>query len=86
MANIVLGKIYPKIAHGMDFAPKIFLVLTSSKKKINISKMNSHELHSETRHWIIHKTSLIERICHLYETMSIEDDNRFLKVLFVHPH
>ena len=70
----------------MNFTPKIFLVLTSSKKKINISKMNYHELHSETRHWIIQKTSLIERICHVYETMSIEDENHFLKVLFVHPH
>ena len=43
---------------------KYLLVLTSSKKKINISKirMNSHELHSEIGHWEIPKTSWVERI------------------------
>ena len=34
---------------------KYLFVLTSSKKKINIAKirMNSHDLHSETDHWIV---------------------------------
>ena len=38
-------------------------VLTSSKKKTNISKirMNSHELHSETGRWTIPKTPWVER-------------------------
>ena len=43
---------------------KYLLVLTSSKKKINISKIrtNSHELHSEIGRWEIPKTSWVERI------------------------
>ena len=37
---------------------KYFSVLTSSKKKTNISKIrtNSHELHSEIGHWAVPKT------------------------------
>jgi hypothetical protein len=37
---------------------KYLSVLTSAKKKINITKIrtNPHELHSETGHWTISKT------------------------------
>jgi len=34
--------------------------------------MNSHELHSETERWTIPKTPWAERICHLYDSMSVE--------------
>ena len=56
------------------------VVLTSSKKKTNIAKIrtNSHELHSEIGHWEIPKTPWVERICHLYENINIEDENHFL--------
>jgi hypothetical protein len=59
---------------------KYFFVLTSVKKKINIAKIikNSHEIHSETRHWTISKTSWDGRICHLCDTKRIEDEKHFL--------
>ena len=59
---------------------KYLLVLTSTKKIINIAKIrtNSLELHSGTGHWTIPKTSWVERIFHLCETMSVEDANHFL--------
>ena len=40
--------------------------------------MNSHEVHSETCHWVVPKTPWVERICHLCENMNIEDENYFL--------
>lgn len=54
--------------------------LTSTKNKINITKItiNSHELHSETGQWCIPKTPLDERVCHLYDTKTVEDENHFL--------
>ena len=59
---------------------KYLLVLTSSKKKINIAKIrtNSHELHSETGRWAVPKTPWVERICHLCENMNIKDEKHFL--------
>ena len=59
---------------------KYIFVLTSSKKKINITKIrtNSHELHSETSRWAVPKTPWVERMCHLCENMNIEDENHFL--------
>jgi hypothetical protein len=59
---------------------KYLFVLTSIKKKINIVKIrtNSHELHSETGHWTIPKTSWVKRICHLCDTKRVEDENHFL--------
>ena len=59
---------------------KYLLVVTSSLKKINITKIrtNSHELHSETGHWYIPKTPWAERVFHLCESMSVEDENHFL--------
>jgi len=59
---------------------KYFFVLTSSENKINIAKIrtNSHELYSETRCWTVPKTPWVERICHLCETMSVEDEKHFL--------
>ena len=59
---------------------KYLLVVTSSQKKINIAKirMNSHEFHSETRHWSIPKIPWEERVWHVCESMNIEDENRFL--------
>ena len=59
---------------------KYLSVLASTKKTINIAKIrtNSHELHSEIGHWEILKIPLVERIFHLYENMSIEDESHFL--------
>jgi len=67
---------------------KYLLVLTSTKKIINIAKIrtNYHELHSETGHWTIPKTPWVERICHLCETMSIEDENHFLLDFAAYTH
>jgi hypothetical protein len=55
-------------------------VLPSVKKKISIAKIrtNSHELHSETGHWSIPKTSWDERLCHLCDTKKVEDEKHFL--------
>jgi hypothetical protein len=55
-------------------------VLTSVKKRINIAKIrtNSHELHSVTRCWTIPKTPWHERICHVCDTMKVEDEKHFL--------
>ena len=59
---------------------KYLSVVTSSCTKINITKIrtNSHELHSETWCWSIPKTSWEERVYHLCESMSFEDENHFL--------
>ena len=40
--------------------------------------MDSHELHSETSRWAIPETPWVERSCHLYENMNIEDEKNFL--------
>ena len=48
------------------------------KKYLSVLRTNSHELHSETGHWAVPKTPWVERICHLYENMNIEDENHFL--------
>ena len=52
-------------------------ILTSPKNKINIIKIrtNSHKIHVETRCWRITKTMQGERIFHICETLSIEDNN-----------
>ena len=68
---------------------KYLLVLTSSKKKINIAKIswtNSHELHSETGRWTVPKTLWVERICHLCKDMNIEDENNFLLECSAYTH
>ena len=67
---------------------KYLLVVTSSRKEINISKigMNSHELHSEIGCWSIPKTPWAERVCHLCESMSIEDENHFLLECLAYTH
>ena len=67
---------------------KYLSVLTSSKKKINIAKIrtNSHDLHSEIGRWTVPKTPWMERICHLYENMNIEDENHFLLECSVYNH
>ena len=48
--------------------------------------MDTHELHSETGHWTVPKTPWVERICHLYENMNIEDENHFLLEFPVYTH
>jgi hypothetical protein len=55
-------------------------ILISVKKKINISKKrtNYHELHSEIGCWSVPKTPWDERVCHLYDTKKVEDENHFL--------
>ena len=55
-------------------------ILPSVKKKIIIAKIRKkyHEIHSETRHLSIPKTLWDERVCHLYETKRVEDENQFL--------
>ena len=67
---------------------KYLLVLTSSRKKINIAKirMNSHELHSKIERWSIPKTPWVERIFHLCESMSVEDENHFLLECLSYTH
>ena len=63
-------------------------VVTSSQKKINIAKIktNSHELQSETWRWSISKTPWAERVCHLCESMSVEDENHFLLECLAYTH
>ena len=56
-------------------------ILTSlKKKKKNITniRMNSHEIHSEMGRLTLPKTPWVERIFHLCENMSVEDENHFL--------
>jgi hypothetical protein len=55
-------------------------VFPSIKKKIHIAKIriNSHQLHSETGHWTIPKTSRDEIICHLCDTKRVEDETNFI--------
>jgi hypothetical protein len=55
-------------------------VLPSVKKKISVVKIriNSHELHSETRRWSIPKMPWDERVCHLCDTKKVEDEKHFL--------
>ena len=50
---------------------KYLSVVTSSRKKISIAKIesNSYELNSETMHWSIPKTPWAERVCHLCESI-----------------
>ena len=59
---------------------KFLSVVTISHKKINIAKIriNSNELHSETGHWCIPKNPWVERVFHLCESMSLEDEHQFL--------
>ena len=59
---------------------KCLLTVTSSRKKINIAKirMNSNELQRETESWYIPKTPWTERVFHLCESLSVEDENHFL--------
>ena len=67
---------------------KYLSVVTISWKKINIDKIriNSHELHSETRRWSIPKSPWVERVCHLCESMSIEDEKHFLLECLAYTH
>ena len=67
------------INHNLEYQ-KYISVVTSSRKKNNIAKIktDSHELHSETRCWSIPKTPWEERVCHLCESMIVEDENHFL--------
>ena len=67
---------------------KYFSVETSSRNKINIPKIrtNSHELHRETGSWSIPKTPWAERVCHLCESMRVEDENHFLLECLVYTH
>ena len=62
--------------------------VTRSQKKINIVKIrtNSHELHTETGCWSIPQTPWEERVCHMCESMSVEDENNSLGVPCLHPH
>ena len=67
---------------------KYLSVVTSSRKKINIAKIrtNSHGFHSETRRWSIPKTPWAERVCHLCESMSVDDKNHFLLKCLAYTH
>ena len=55
-------------------------ILISSKKKINIAmiRTNIYQLHIERRHSTTPTTTWNERICHLCECMSVDDENHFL--------
>ena len=67
---------------------KYLLVLPSSWKKIKIAKVrrNSHELLSETGRWSIPKTPWAERVFHMCESMSFEDENHFLLEYLAYTH
>ena len=67
---------------------KYLSVVTSSWKKINIAKIrtNSHELHSKIGRWSILKTPWEEMVCHLCESMSVEDENQFLLECLSYTH
>ena len=71
---------YKKVINPTLEDQKYLSILTSSKKKINIAKIrtNSHELHSETGRWAVPKMPWMERINHICENRSIEDENHFL--------
>ena len=73
-------KYYNEVINSNLEDENYLLVVTSSRKKINIAKirMNSHELHSETRRRSIPKTPWAEKVCYLCESMSVEDENHFL--------
>ena len=67
---------------------KYLSVATSSEKKINIAKIrtNSHEIHGEIGCWSILKIPWVERVCHMCESMSVEDENRFLLECLAYTH
>ena len=67
---------------------KYLSIVTSSQKKINITKIrtNSHELHNETGSCSILKAPWAERVFHLCESMSIEDENHFLLECLAYTH
>jgi len=54
----------------------MYFSIITHKKKNNFAKIrtNFHKLHSETRHWIIPKTSWNEKIYHLCDTKEVEDE------------
>ena len=67
---------------------KYLSVVTSSRNKISITKIrtNSHELHSKIGPWFIPKTPWVERVCHVCESMNIEDENHFLLECLAYTH
>ena len=79
MVKIKLRYYKEVINHNLE-DQKHLSVVTSSWKKINIAKIitSSHELHRETGCWFIPKTPWAERVCHLCESMSVEDENHFI--------
>ena len=71
---------YKKLINSNLGDEKYLSVVTSSRKKINITKVktNSHKLHNKTGHLFMTKTLWEERVCHLCDSMSIGDDKYFL--------
>ena len=67
---------------------KYLSMVTSSRKKIDIAKiiMNSRELHSETWHWSITKNPWVERVFHLFDSISVEDENQFILECLSYTH
>ena len=59
---------------------KYLSLVTSSRKKNNIDNIitSSNEFHSKTKRWPIPKTPWAERVFHMCESMSVEDENHFL--------
>ena len=59
---------------------KYLSVVTISRKKNNKANVrtNSHELHIENERWSIPKTLGAEKVCHLCESLSVEDENHSL--------
>ena len=49
-------------------------------------RTNSNELYSETGRWYIPKTPWVEKVCHLHESMSVEDENHFLLKCLAYTH
>jgi hypothetical protein len=61
-------------------------ILTSTKEIINIVKIrtNFDELHSEIGHCILPKMLWVERLCHLCDAKTIENEKYSLKMTNIH--
>jgi hypothetical protein len=79
---------YKEVTNGNIEDQNYLFVFKSVKRKITISKIrtNSHEIHSETRHWPIPKMSWDKRVlCLLCDTKTIEYQKKFLSSVYLIP-
>ena len=68
-------KYYKEVSNPTLDNQNYLSVLSSNKKKMNISKIrtNSHELRSETKWWAIPKTPWNDRIYQIWDSKQVED-------------